>query len=323
MRRIPATLAAALALVLGGCAYAPTLVSSPSGKNLPPAIDQVRFEKIVSDTAAAAKLGDDTHDTSKMAVRFVNPALSMRAGEYAWAGSVKGAKLKAFPLGKPQIMVVGQAGEWPRYLMSVSPVVKGQPLYVYAFVQSQARSNYALWGYVKLFSKAKFPATFVPEMGSPVVGANDAGLAMVPGKVASQYAALLNNPGDKVKDVFDTSLDTFLASFNQKRADYANLARQAPGVAIGVKASVGPDGFVSLGTNDGGALMMASLRYEISMTTPRKMNLSPLARTFTGKTSAQSALTETHAAVVLFYLPPSGKVKVLGATSAPVAMSAN
>lgn len=107
--------AAVLGLSLTACAYTPKLISSPSGDSLPGAIDQQRFEKILAQTQAVVESGDAARDWQRLAPRVTGPALSMRNGEYVTANTVAGASLASLPLSKPQAMVVGQAGAWPRY----------------------------------------------------------------------------------------------------------------------------------------------------------------------------------------------------------------
>ena len=72
---------------------------------------------------------------------------------------------------------------------------------------------------------------------------------------------------------------------------------------------------------------MATLNYDVTMKSPRKLQLSALAKAHTGKATAASTLTETHTVVVLFNLPDKAsqnqKITVLGASDAVTAMSAD
>mgnify|MGYP006876282939 CR=1 FL=1 len=318
--------AGATALALSACAYTPTLVTSPNGGNEPPAIDQQRFTAVTTEANTVAQNGDGARDWQQLTSRFTNPALGMRNGEYLMTNTTRGANLGALPLANPQVTVVQQATDWPRYAYTVSPTVEGQPLYVFGFVQSSPRANYAVWGYTKLFPKASFPATFKPEVGSPTPQANSKDFVVSPGALAKTYADFLNDPNN-AKDVFDTAIDSFAATFAQRRTDYSALAQQNRGLEVTMTARPGADGCIALGTTDGGALVMAALNYDLTMKSPRKLQLSPLAQTYTGKTAAASTLTETHTVVVLFNLPNKAsqnqKISVLGASDAVTAMSAD
>lgn len=183
-----------------------------------------------------------------------------------------------------------------------------------------------MWGYTKLFPKASFPATFKPEVGSPTPQADSKDFVVSPGALAKTYADFLNDPNN-AKDVFDTAIDSFAATFAQRRTDYSALAQQNRGLEVTMTARPGADGCIALGTTDGGALVMAALNYDLTMKSPRKLQLSPLAQAYTGKTAAASTLTETHTVVVLFNLPNKAsqnqKISVLGASDAVTAMSAD
>ncbi len=327
-RKNPLVIVGALvaAISLAACSYTPTLISSPTGDKLPPALDNTRMNAILESTNAASAAGDQARDWQPLASRFTNPALAMRNGEYVVTGTTQGATISGLPLTKPQAMVVQEAGKWPRYAFTVSPATEGQSLFVFAFAQSHARANYSLWGYVKLFPKVKFPATFKPEVGSPAVPAKSKDFLVNPGGIAPSYAALLNNPEDPAKDVFDTALDSFMATYKERRTSYDELVKGARGLSVTISAAPGPDGFVALGTTDGGALVMSEVTYEVTMKSERRLNLGPAAKAMTGKTSAASTLSEKHTALVLFSVPPAGskaKVSVLGASDATTAMSAD
>ncbi|WP_299296909.1 hypothetical protein [uncultured Mobiluncus sp.] len=316
----------ATALALSACAYTPTLVTSPNAGNEPPALDQQRITKVTTEANAAAQAGDGARDWQQLASRFMNPAMGMRNGEYLMTNTTRGANLGALPLANPQVAVVQQASDWPRYAYTVSPSVEGQPLYVFGFVQSSPRANYALWGYTKLFPKASFPATFKPEVGSPRPPADSKDFVVVPRALAKTYADYLNDP-NSAKDVFETENDSFAATFAQRRTDYATLSQQSRGLEVTMAARPGADGCIALGTTDGGALVMATLNYDVTMKSPRKLQLSALAKAHTGKATAASTLTETHTVVVLFNLPDKAsknrKITVLGASDAVTAMSAD
>lgn len=324
-RLMRATAALAVALPLVACGYTPKLVSSPAGDKLPPALNEERVNALVSETNQVAAAGDAAKDGQQLAPRFLNPALAMRNGEYVLARVTEGATVKPLPLEKPQAIAVGQAGVWPRYAFTVSPAVKGQPLQIFAFVQSHARANYGLWGYVKMFPKAKFPATFKPEVGSPAMGAKNQELVKDPGAVAAAYAAVLNNPGDAAKDQFDTSLDAFLQAYNQRRDSYSQLVSRARGLEVNINAAPG-GGFVALETTEGSALLMTELKYDVTMKSARSLNLNAVAKAMTGKESAKTTLTESHTALMLFEVPVKGKdakIRALGAAEAVTSMSAD
>lgn len=321
-----ATAVLAAALSLAACGYTPKLVSSPTGDKLPPALDVDRMNAMLTEANQVATAADGARDWQQLVARFTGPSVTMRNAEYVVVGATSGANLNPLPLTNPQAMAVQQAGDWPRYAMTVSPAVKGQALQVFAFVQSQARANYSLWGHVKLFPKVKFPATFKPEVGSPAVAAKK--LLRDPGTVAADYVALLNDP-NAPKDKFDTSLDAFLATYNKRRDSFAQVAAASRGgLNVTITAKPGANGYVAMGTMDGGALVMTDLTYNVTMQSNRRLDLNPLAKAMTGKSQANVFVAEEHTALVLFEVPAAGtkgeagKIKVLGAAEATTAMSA-
>lgn len=319
------TAAVAMAISLGACGYTPKLVSSPTGGKQPPALSETRINALVNEANQVAAAGDAAKDWQQLAPRFLNPALAMRNGEYRVASVANGATVKPLPLAKPQIMTVSQAGSWPRYLFTVSAGAQNEAPQMFAFVQSQARANYGLWGHVRLFPKAKFPATFKPEVGSPAVPAKSKELVVNPGAVAAAYVKVLNNPGDSAKNRFDFGADSFVAAYNHRRDSYQQLASKSHGLQVNVNAKLGA-GFVGLGTISGEALIMAELQYDVTMKSSRPLNLNPVAQAWVGKNTATSTLNETHTALVLFKIPKRGhdaKIRALGAAEAVTAMSAD
>lgn len=320
-------IAAAVATVisLGGCGYTPKLVSSPTGGKQPPALSETRINALVNEANQVAAAGDAAKDWQQLAPRFLNPALAMRNGEYRVAGATNGATVKPLSLAKPQIMTVSQAGPWPRYLFTVSAGAQNEAPQMFAFVQSQARANYGLWGHVRLFPKANFPATFKPEVGSPVVPAKSKELVADPGAVAAAYVKVMNNSGDSAKDLFDFGADSFMAAYNRRRDSYNQLASGSRGLQFNVSAKPGA-GFVGLGTISGGALIMAELQYDVTMKSSRPLNLNPVAQAWVGKNTATTTLNETHTVLVLFEVPKRGhdaKIRALGSAEAVTAMSAD
>ncbi|WP_252865354.1 hypothetical protein [Mobiluncus mulieris] len=161
------TAAVAMAISLGACGYTPKLVSSPTGGKQPPALSETRINALVNEANQVAAAGDAAKDWQQLAPRFLNPALAMRNGEYRVASVANGATVKPLPLAKPQIMTVSQAGSWPRYLFTVSAGAQNEAPQMFAFVQSQARANYGLWGHVRLFPKPNFPQPSNRKLARP------------------------------------------------------------------------------------------------------------------------------------------------------------
>lgn len=321
-----ASLTLLAAISLAACGYTPKLASSPPGNKLPPALDEARITRILQDTNRIANAADASRDWQKLVPRFHDPARQMRFGEYVTANVTPGVIVAPLPLTKPQAAAVQQAGDWPRYFLTVSPAVKGQSLQVFAFVQSQARENYKLWGYVKLFPKAKLPATFKPAVGSPAGETEASPLVAHLKTLARDYAAILNDPNAKTKAQFDTTKDAFLQLYNQRRTSYAQLAGISPGLEVGINATPGLDGYVALGTTTGGALVMAEIKYDITMKAQRPLKLNLFSQVMTGKQEGGTTISEKHTALVLFDVPPADakgearKIKVLGAQEAITGM---
>lgn len=327
LKRLATLPVAALAAVgLAACGGTPSLVSSPAGDNLPPAVDTTRLEQVIAQTNQEAQGADAARNSAQLGPRFIGPALVMRNGEYMQVTHETNASLGTLPLVNPQALLVGQAGAFPHYAMSVSGPQGGQSLHVFAFVQSQARANYALWGWVKLFPKVKFPSTYKPEVASPNIQPNSGDYVMKPGAVAQNYLDVLVDPNHKSKDLFDLSLDSFNGTFQSRKAQYAQLTQDNVGLQFSLNPSVAEDGIVALGTADKDALVMTTLNYSMTMTSDKKLEISALAQAYTGKSTAGSTLVENHKVTLLFRVPSKGsgqKVQLLGAADAIVGMSAN
>lgn len=310
----------------GGCAATPQLVAGPEATAAAPALDEARFQAVLDKVAATVEAADAKRDANLLVARVNGPALIQRRGDYTLVAGLEGSNLQGLPIKNAQALIISNSLAWPRYAMEVSQPTEAKSVYVFALAQAKAQADYALWGYTKLFPKVTIPQTLKPTVGSPQVDAKGEGLKYPPGKIAVTYANLLKNPGDTaISDQFDYSLDANLAAFNKRREEYNQAFRSVTGSTITFDIQPGPDGYVGLGTVDGGALVMTTLTYSLEVKSSRAINLPASAKGFVGEVKkAKSTMKEEHRVSILVYDPPADadkKLQVLGASDAIVGIT--
>ncbi|RYV50673.1 hypothetical protein EUA98_12555 [Pengzhenrongella frigida] len=311
------------ALVLTGC-------SSPLPEPAPGAVPAVPppvltldqadhvLEQIGTDLAAA----DAALSAADLATRVSGPALASRTAEYAVSTTTAGAKgLTALEM-NAQTLVLPSTEVWPRTQLVVTeqPDDLSSPRLL-VLQQTDPRSQYTLWGWVRLLPGVKMPATAAPTIGSAPLAADADGLLAAPNDVVAHYADVLLN-GDASPFVAEFAApDPYRQGITSGREPFAQIASQTKGTFTETYTPDADQTF-ALATADGGAIVVAA------MSTASSLSFSgaslPLPAEFAALSGGalapgaalRSNLEVTYSDVIAFYVPPAGAttpVQVLGA----------
>lgn len=210
-----------------------------------------------------------------------------------------------------RMSAVGATSTFPRTAISVSAISgKNNSPLLLVLDQQDARSNYEMWAWVRLFAGAKIPATAGPAVGSAQIEADSTQFLFSPSKAMAAYVEALNKPDSANGKAFpDDGLRKLVAS---ERA-VASQVKDAGSITVNVSA--GNDGFRGLVTSDNGAIAVGSLSFTTTyQRTSAKSTITvseQLAAYMGGNKEVTSKVMATYEAMVAFYLPPKGaKAKV-------------
>lgn len=320
--RVAATIVAA-ALVLTSCA--PSLPQPAPGAvpAVPPAaltVDQA--DRVREEIGTSLASADAALSAADLAARVSGPALASRAAEYAVSTTTAGANGLTPLEMDAQTVVLPSTEVWPRTQLVVTeqPDDLSSPRLL-VFQQADARSQYTLWGWVRLLPGVKMPATAAPTIGSQPLAADATGLVATPNDVVAHYADVLLNGDASAFAAEFAAPDTYRQGIASGREPYAQIANQTKGTFSETYAPV-PEQTLVLATADGGALAVSA------MTTTSTLNFSgaslplpPELAAVSGGALApgaalRSTLSVTYSDVLAFYIPPTGAttpVQVLGA----------
>jgi hypothetical protein len=314
MRRRLITLVAAGA-VLAGCS-APLPIPQPDAEPalVPPALSTEQVSDILEEIAAVLETADGELSADDLEERVFGPALVIRSAEYVLADDGKEDALTEIPPAA-QTVVVPTMEDWPRTLMLVteSPQDLQAPL-VLTLVQTEPRSQYRLWGWVRLFAGVQMPATTRPELGSSLVEEDATELAAPPTDVVERYVDVLTN-ADASEFAEDFVPDELRPGITRTFEAWKSVVGRNG--KISQTYSVGEDGPYAISTADGGALVMGvaetTTTIELSDST---LTIGDETTALAGTRTVRKKLTLSWQSVLLFWVPPEGSaqpIEVLGA----------
>ncbi len=320
--RAAATVMAA-SLVLTSCASSlPQPVPGAVPAVPPAALTVDQSDRVRGEIGASLDTADAALSAADLAARVSGPALASRAAEYAVSTTTAGANGLTPLAMDAQTVVLPSTEVWPRtqFVVTEQPDDLSSPQLL-VFQQADARSQYTLWGWVRLLPGVKMPATAAPTIGSQPLAADATGLVATPNDVVAHYADVLLNGDASAFITQFAAPDTYRQSVASGREPYAAIASQTGGTFAETYAPV-PEQTFALATADGGALAVSA------MTTSSTLNFSgaslplpPELAAVSGGALAPGAalrsnLSVTYADVIAFYIPPTGAttpVQVLGA----------
>ncbi len=319
------TAAAALALtaVLAGCSTPlPTAQPEPVPAQAPVVVGSAQVSRILGAVTGALADADAAASAEALPPRITGPAAEIRAAQYVQAAAGATDALTEIPA-TPQTVIAPATRSWPRTLMVVTtaPEDLRAPLLL-TLVQDSPREPYTLWSWARLFPGTQMPATAQPEIGSMPVDADSDALSVPPVGVLAQYVDLLSAGAES----------QYAAAFGDDPLR-ERIAQQREGwtAAVGDRGSVTETyevldgGPWSLGTADGGAIVVGALRTVTTITlVDSTLTIGDQTASLLGATTVSSSLAITWDSTVAFAVPPAGSsdpITVLGAEHAPVTVT--
>lgn len=343
-RGLPAALCC-LALVgtLAGCGPAVPQPSAQAGRQQSGAsVTVAQAKRIEKDLHAVLDAADSSKDASGLSKRLSGPELEIRTSQIAVAKATNKTDARTIiPTGIRQ-RVLTQATGWPRNLLAMtSTTADQQSERLLVFDQASARTNYKLWGLVRLFSGVSMPSFAVSSEGTKEGTATDSGLVSTPRQAVLDYTAALNNIQLTTADKIDAS--SLSASdkarirrvaSDQFRSELADLDSS---VSKGVAANEGTEKQVftaDLGSlrifrsSKGGDLVVARIDSTWTRTAGDGRLSQPASdaeSALFGNGKATSTMRTDYVNVVALYVPPASKtakIQALGAERQPVRVQA-
>lgn len=325
MRKFVTTFGAAvLVLGLAGCGNGP--VPTPQVEDTAqtpiPVVTEDRLAEILQSVQETVTAADAASSADQLGARLTGPAFYMRQGEYALAAATGGANPVTPIVADSQLDIVSTTTEWPRIVNVVTQPPEGTNLPVLlTLVQQDARSNYMLWSWVRLFPGVTVPATAPAVQGSPVVAPDSAALVMSPDATLATYADAVNggaNTANFMDDAFRTNYSSTLSSLSSAIGAVGSVSQIS---------SVNPSGSYSVATADGGAIVVGAIDQVVSIQRTQAgatLNVGPNLA-YGGDPAVAGVLWATYMTTVAFYVPPADaenrQVQVLGAEQVLVSVT--
>lgn len=286
-----------------------------------PVVTEAQFERIMSRVSRQIAAADESLDTSLLAPRMGDPALTMREAAYRLRNA--DSELGTFvpvPEGPVRLLVPQQNREWPRVVFAViqDATITDAPSLGVLLRQEAPRDNYRLHYVVSLA-----PDTVLPSFPQPSVGT---------ARLARQSQLLLLSPADTVAgygEILDIgSLSAFWRQFDTLTdvlftvvgPEGQELRQESFGSEIDLTLNIDePEHLsVALSTLDNGGIVFGVLM-EVETVRPTQggatINATSSARVFSGLPESAIGFRALYEMHVLWYVPPVGsddRIRVLG-----------
>lgn len=330
-------MAAATAIVLSGCSDSgdelPTpVVESPTatqtdaegnstgedGGDDENASQSQRADQVLEGVSEALATAYDERSTSDVGDRIGGPAKQALDVIFSNAGRFQIEELTPVPTTDPD-STWSTSANFPRVAMVFTENPEtGSNDQLLVLSQSDGRENYKLWGYAGLVP-ADLEITFATDTEAIAKDYSQT-IATSPMQGLDEYAARLQ--GDETDVTYDD--DALTASLHEER-DSINESLGETGEAT-IAARALNHGPLSMATEDGGAVTMGALEYDVVIdrtTAGSTITVGDeLAHWLNGEADStydvKGTLTSTYFVTIAFYIPPQGggNVQVI-ATSSP------
>ncbi len=311
-------LALAATVALAGCA---AVLPQPDPEPLPPApapvlqVDQA--DAVLAALGEVVTTADASLDAEALSVRVEDPALTMRSAQYTIAERSGGARVPSPLSTDEEMLVLAASDSWPRSIVAVTSPPEGTTSYLGLVLrQDDPRSQYRLWGWVRLFPGVETPSMATPEVGSPELASDAPGLVATPADTVAGFADVLVNGADSASaPLFGSNpLATQLSEGLQvARTNLSGIAD------VAFSAAPVEGQLVSFETADGGAIVFGTIRTSTTYTKTLEgstLTLGGEIGQWLGDGTVPTAAAVTRDAVVAFSVPPAAEgatISVFGA----------
>lgn len=319
--------------VLAGCSDpVPTPGAAATAAATSPDLTVDQETALIEKVGSVLDVADRKRDGKALSTRLSGPALAMRTAELSVAKDRKSdSDVTDLPTTVQTVVVPTDAG-WPRTTLAVSAQPsKDEPPRLMVLTQDDARSDYTLWAWARLFPGTTMP-TFAPASeGTETVAASDTDTLVVsPTDAVNRYLDVLEK-GSSSKYAKQYATDAFRTSIRSTTKAWTTNKdfKAADGeYTVSFKAARSP---VALRTADGGALVVADVTETEKTSAEKGAKITPpnaAQKALLGDAKTTNRLTVTYRAVVAVHVPAKGatgdaaKVTVLGVEQVPVTVRA-
>jgi hypothetical protein len=286
-----------------------------------PVVTETQFERIMARISRQIAAADESLDTSLLAPRLGDPALTMREAAYRLrnADSELGT-LVPIPEGPVRLLVPQQNREWPRVVFAViqDATVPDAPSLGVLLRQESPRTNYRLHYAVSLAPDTVLPSFPQPSVGTARLARQSQLLLLSPADTVAGYGEILDGGSLSASwRQFDTLTDVL---FTVVGPEGQELRQESFGSDIDLTLEVEePEHFsVALSTLDNGGIVFGVLT-EVETVRPVQggatINATSSARVFSGLPESANGFRAEYEMHVLWYVPPIGsddRIRVLG-----------
>ncbi|AXK45384.1 hypothetical protein [Brachybacterium saurashtrense] len=255
--------------VLAACSSEPAPPAAPPtgtpAEQPVPAQTTEQFARIIPEINETVLAADEARDADGLAPRVSGSAAEFRKAAYEMIEKAEEwAEQLRVPGTELIVPMTSVSAEFPRVAIALveDSVEDGVPYFV-ALRQEKATAEYTTWGWAQQAVGVEMPTVPNAAVGAEPLDREAEGLLMAPAKALALYASVLSN-GDS-KDP-----DDLLAPNPFQTATHENIQGERSELNQGVewdeaatiheRYSVDEDEFVGLRTEDGGAIVMATLR---------------------------------------------------------------
>lgn len=227
-----------------------------------PAVTVPQMERIMRRVAVFTKEVDDARDSTRVAERFVGPALEARVANYKIRETLPDHPLPpAIPAAPLTLTLPQQVSGWPRTVLTIAKNSDDPTVAPTALVlqQKTPRENYQVVHAMALVPDADVPEVAPASIGAPPINPEFKGLVLPTGQVAPAYAdVLLFGDASGYAPLFDPEGDVIREQLGVEGQQA--IAEALPDTAdIAFSNAVGESPTVALATIDSGALVTVTL----------------------------------------------------------------
>lgn len=323
--------AAGLAVValfgMSGCQGSVPHPKSQSSTSQSPDMTEAQEKKVRGEVLDVLDEADKAKSPDQLQSRLSGPALQVRTSELQIAQATGSLDPRAtIPRDIAQTVIPTQSG-WPRSVFSITTTTQDQQSKrLMVMNQENARSNYKLWGVVRLFEGAKLPKFAIPSIGADMGFPDDSGLAAKPQAVVDEYADVLQK-GKQSKYASQFSDDHFRQDLDKLSETVAQGMERNKGTQTQTFAPVKGQIQV-MRSSDGGDLVVAQINSEWTRAAGEGRESQPASdaeRALFGQGKATSTMRVMYVNVVAFYVPSAQsneKIVAVGAERQPIKVEA-
>lgn len=304
--------------VLAACsevAPPPAVPTGPSLASPTPAASTEQLAPVVAEISAAVAAADAAKDAGLLAPRVVGSAVEFRTRTYEIIASFAdwAEQLASYPGEEPIVLLTSTATEFPRTAMALVPDAgpSGIPFFL-ALQQADAQSPYTTWGWAQQAVDVEMPKVPADSVGSEPVAPDAEGLKLTPAEALSLYAGVLSS-GDGVDAEDVLAENPFQTQAHEQiqaeRTDLNKDVERDQAATIHEKYTVKEGDFAGLRTDDGGAVVMATLLSTRTVSVKEGATISyaedNVFTTLAGRTEFTKSYVREYGSVVALYIPPA------------------